>query len=114
MAFKKYLLKKVFARLLPEQTLWRPKHGFTVPLDVWFRNKLTALAEEAFFATPQTADLLNVDYIRRLWDEHRAGKGEHGLLLWSILMFALWYRDFQRGSKVFAVQVLSWTSLLPL
>lgn len=100
---KKYLLKKVLARIMPEKTFRRPKHGFTIPLDAWFRNKLTALAEEAFFVTSETAELLNVDFIRRLWDKHRAGKEERGLLLWSILMFALWYRDFQRGSKAFAV-----------
>jgi len=99
---KKYLLKKAFSRVLPEQFLGRPKHGFSVPLDAWFRNDLTAMAEEVFFATPATADVLNVDYIRKIWDEHRARKAEHGTLLWSILMFSLWNRD-SAGSRGYSM-----------
>lgn len=92
---KKYLLKKAFSRVLPEQIFKRPKHGFTVPVDAWFRNDLVPLAEEAFFATPAISDLLNVDRIRQIWDEHRTRKAEHGTLLWSTLMFSLWYRDLR-------------------
>jgi len=95
---KKYLLKKAFSRLLPPRVFRRPKQGFSVPLDAWFRGELTPLAEEVFFRTPATADLLNVDTIRRLWDEHRAGTAERGTVLWSILMFSLWYRDWSRGA----------------
>jgi asparagine synthase (glutamine-hydrolysing) len=97
---KKHLLKKAFSRVLPEQIFQRPKHGFSVPLDLWFQNDLTTLAEEVFFQAPSTADLLDVDYIRKIWDEHRARKAEHGTLLWSILMFSLWHRDLrQRAGK---------------
>lgn len=97
---KKYLLKKVFGRVLPGEIFRRPKHGFTAPLDRWFRNELILLAEEAFFFTPEIRELLNVEYIRRLWNEHRSGQTNRGLLLWSILMFALWYRDVHRGSRI--------------
>lgn len=96
---KKYLLKKVFSRLLPERILQRPKHGFTVPLERWFRGELAPLAEEVFFGTRETADLLDVAFIRKLLDDHKAGRGEHGTLLWSTLNFALWYRELQRGKQ---------------
>ena len=93
---KKYLLKKAFGRLLPEEIFNRPKHGFSVPLDSWFRCELTALAEDAFFSTPEITGLLDVNYIRRIWLEHRSGRANRGILLWSILMFALWYRGIYR------------------
>ena len=92
---KKYLLKKAFGRILPHEILRRPKHGFTVPLDAWFRSDLIPLAEEMFFVAPQTAEVLNVDYIRQVWNAHRSGKAQHGTLLWSILIFSLWYRDMR-------------------
>lgn len=93
---KKYLLKQAFSRVLPPEMFRRPKHGFTVPLDAWFRSELVPLAEQTFFRAPQTAEVLDVAHVRRLWDEHRSGGAQHGHLLWATLMFSLWYLDRQR------------------
>lgn len=90
---KKFLLKKVFSRVLPKQIFERPKHGFTVPLNSWFRGELVPLAEEAFFGWPGTAEFLDVAFIRELFDAHRQRRANHGTLLWSILNFALWHRE---------------------
>jgi len=32
--------------------------------------------------------------LRRLWDDHQTGKRNYGTILWSLLMFELWYREF--------------------
>ena len=36
----KVLLKRAFERLVPNQVLYRPKQGFSVPLAAWFRGAL--------------------------------------------------------------------------
>lgn len=90
---KKYLLKKAFARKLPTEVFRRPKHGFTVPIDAWFRGDLAPLAKEIFFSTSETAELLNVSYIRRIWEDHQNHRMNCGYTLWSILMFAIWNRN---------------------
>lgn len=92
---KKYLLKRVFGRLLPKEIFKRRKHGFTVPLDMWFRGGLTSLAQEVFFSTPEISQFLNVEYIRHIWYEHQTRREDRGTLLWSILIFSLWYQDFR-------------------
>jgi len=94
----KVLLKEAFGRVLPREIFDRPKHGFTVPLDVWFRRDLVPLAEELFFRTPETAQFLNVSHIRKVWDRHRSGQANLGTQLWSTLIFSLWYRDLLRSA----------------
>jgi asparagine synthase (glutamine-hydrolysing) len=94
---QKYLLKRVLAGRLPHRVLRRPKHGFTVPLDGWFRSELLSLAQEVFFESPETRECLDVRFVRGLLDDHRAGRADNRTLLWSTLMFGLWYRELRRA-----------------
>jgi asparagine synthase (glutamine-hydrolysing) len=97
---KKIILRSTFGRLLPETVLNRPKQGFTVPLDAWFRGELRELAEEQLLGTPSLAEYLNLSTVRRIWDQHQKGCLSHGTLLWSLLMLALWHREYQEGADV--------------
>lgn len=95
---KKFLLKQSFKKVLPPSILHRRKQGFTVPLDNWFREDLRALGGEhilgeglaAFFSRP---------FLKRLWSEHQEKKGNHGTLLWSLLSFSLWQREYLEGGR---------------
>jgi len=91
---QKILLKKAFSRLLPQSILKRPKHGFTVPLDAWFRNELRPMAEQHLLRAEPLADWLNLDFIQVLWDEHQSRRRNHGIPLWGLLMFALWQKEY--------------------
>jgi asparagine synthase (glutamine-hydrolysing) len=92
---KKIILKKAFSHLLPESILNRPKHGFTVPLDVWFRGELKALGEASFFQQPALYELISKDAVKQLWQEHQSRQRDHGTILWSLLMLALWQKEYQ-------------------
>jgi asparagine synthase (glutamine-hydrolysing) len=92
---KKFILKKTFAQLLPEKILNRRKQGFTVPLDSWFRSDLRELSQQCFFADEGIKRYFSVPGLRKIWDEHQSYKNDHGTLLWSLLMFALWHNEYQ-------------------
>ena len=92
---KKYILKQAFKQILPKETMCRKKMGFSVPLADWLRGELKDLAYSYFFS--RDAGLNNFfqyDPMRRLWDDHQTGKRNYGTILWSLLMFELWYREF--------------------
>jgi len=94
---KKIILRNTFSRLLPGGILNRPKHGFTVPLDAWFRGELKVFAERCLLYQTSLAEYLNPFAVRRLWREHQEKKAHHGTLLWSLLMLALWQREYQEN-----------------
>ena len=92
---QKYLLKRAFGEMLPQEIVRRPKMGFGVPIADWFRGELrdylrsVLLAPEALgrgYFRPET--------VTALVEEHVAKRADHGYRLWSLLMFELWHRAF--------------------
>ena len=95
---KKYLLKEVFKPFIPDSLLYRKKMGFSTPLDEWFRGELKTIANAAI--TEQNDGLgmiFRIDRIQEIWNEHQRGKKDHGTILWSMLMFELWFKRFGNG-----------------
>jgi asparagine synthase (glutamine-hydrolysing) len=91
---KKIILRKAFSRLLPAGVLNRPKHGFTVPLDSWFRGDLKHLAENCLFKQHALAEYVAMPTVQRIWQEHQDKRVDHGTILWSLLMLALWQNEY--------------------
>lgn len=94
---KKYVLKQCFGTFLPSHILHRPKHGFTVPLDTWFRNELRELATENLFNDQIMGSYFSIRRLEELWQEHQHGKMNHGTLLWMLLVFSLWHKEYMKG-----------------
>lgn len=89
---KKYLLKEVFKPFIPESLLYRKKMGFTTPLDSWFRGELKTLAEQRLLHSNHGLnDYFDSEKIAKYWQQHQSGKHDHGTVLWSMLMFQLWF-----------------------
>jgi asparagine synthase (glutamine-hydrolysing) len=91
----KALLKRVAARYLPGDIVYRPKHGFSVPIDEWFRGAWGARAQAVIFSD-QARDrgFFDYAYLERLWADHRAGRARHGFRLWSLLWLETWLQMF--------------------
>ena len=92
---KKYVLKHAFGQILPREIMYRKKMGFSVPLADWFRGELKGMASHYLFSSD--ADLMqffNMAPLVRIWEMHQSGKGNFATILWSLLMFELWYREF--------------------
>ena len=89
----KYLLKKAMEPYLPHDILYRPKQGFAVPLAKWFRGPLQQRVEAALFSE-RLADsgIFEGAALRRLLDEHLAGRVDRSASLWSLLMFEAFLR----------------------
>ena len=94
----KPLLRRALRPLLPDEIWNRRKHGFGVPLGLWFRTgELGTLFEDEVLGDgARTGELLEVDVLQRLWDEHRRGEREHGFRLWTVLTLERWLRAVER------------------
>ncbi|KWT78226.1 asparagine synthase (glutamine-hydrolyzing) [Candidatus Magnetominusculus xianensis] len=89
---KKYILKKALLTLLPKAVMYRPKMGFAVPLDVWFRTRLKNYARAVLLSDKAVGrGMFKKDAVKALLDEPRINWGYH---LWALLMLELWFREF--------------------
>ena len=85
----KWPLRAVLERSVPSALIDRPKSGFGVPIDSWIRGPLRSWAEERVFSTTTTS-FLEVDAVRRVWDDHQRGRRNGAYELWDVIMLAEW------------------------
>ena len=90
----KYLFKKAMEPLLPQDVLYRPKMGFSVPLARWFRGPLKERVRGAVLGSRLAATgWFNRDYLQHLVDAHQSGLRDYSAPLWSLLMFESFLRQ---------------------
>ena len=91
----KWLLKRLAADFLPREIIHRPKWGFKVPVGEWFRGPLAGLLRSMLLAPGSAvAGHLDAAVVRRLVEEHQAGRLDHEKQLWILLQLELWHRMF--------------------
>ena len=88
----KYLLKKAVGGLIPEQIIHRRKMGFGAPMSQWLRQGFGAAAEATVLGSRLMDEgRFKVDAVRRLFAEHRSGRRDASLYLWTLFNLAAWY-----------------------
>ena len=96
----KRILREVFADLLPDTIQKRPKMGFGVPLDHWFRHELKTFASDVLLDSQTLGrGYFEPEAVRRLLTEHQEGRFNHGYRLWALLILELWHRTWMTNSS---------------
>lgn len=91
----KSLLKKVAARLVPAQVVYRRKMGFGVPIGKWFRGEMKQFLQDVLLAKSSLErGIIKPEIIRRHVTEHLASERDHAFQLWTFLMLELWFQRF--------------------
>jgi asparagine synthase (glutamine-hydrolysing) len=89
----KVLFKRALQGLLPDATLRKPKHGFAVPTDLWFRGRLKRFVAEVLFdERTRRRPYFNHAYVEQLFADHQRGRRVYSEQLWLLLNFELWHR----------------------
>lgn len=94
----KVLLKQVAARHVPENCIYRPKEGFSIPIKNWLGTQFRPILDD--YLNPKTIQEQGVfqpETIERLKQEHLAGTANHSHLLWSLIVFQSWRRHWLEG-----------------
>lgn len=90
----KYIFKKSLEQYLPDDILYRPKMGFSVPLDTWFKGPLQNKVREALLGvTISQCGFFNNSYIEQIVNQHQYGIRDYSSVIWSLLMFEAFLRN---------------------
>lgn len=92
----KWVLRQAVQPLLPERILTRPKVGFRLPLNEWFRHEMRDFVLDHLDA-PDTRlrACCETGELRRLISEHLEGRQNHEKLLWMLLALELFLRAYR-------------------
>ncbi|MBK7803599.1 MAG: asparagine synthase (glutamine-hydrolyzing) [Chloracidobacterium sp.] len=91
----KYLLKKVAARLVPPEVVYRRKMGFGVPIAHWFRGEMKDFVRDVLLSPASLSrGVFRPETIEMYIDQHIRGEVDHATPIWTLLMLELWYRRF--------------------
>ena len=95
---RKWLLRKVAKKYLPEEIIKRPKGGFGIPIGEWMRSELREIFEDYIFSRSSKDSIWNVNEVKRLWEEHFNRQHDRFWEVWNIFVFEVWR---QRWKPVF-------------
>jgi len=91
----KSLLKKVAARLVPKEVVYRKKMGFGVPVGNWFRGEMKGFLSDALLSEKAlNRGIVRPERLRRYVSEHINGERDHAFQIWTLLMLELWFQRF--------------------
>ena len=92
----KWILRQVAKRWLPPRILTRPKVGFRLPVNEWFRGPMRDyLLDHLRGSSSLTRGYYNARTLDALVDEHLDGRQNHEKLLWALLNLEIWHRCYR-------------------
>lgn len=91
----KYLHKKALAPWVSREVAYRPKKGFAHPVDKWLRGRMRGFVDECLLSETSSVNrYFNRDYIRRMVQDHEAGRQNYLRHIYLLISFELWHRRF--------------------
>jgi asparagine synthase (glutamine-hydrolysing) len=94
----KYLLRQAIGPWLPAGITRRRKQGFAIPLAEWFAGDFGNFALELWHESGvRSSGFLTSAAVDAVFAEHRAGRRDHGRLLYALAVFCLWWGSRRSG-----------------
>lgn len=95
----KVLLKKIAAKQIPQECVYRQKEGFSIPIKHWLGTQFRPIMEELLDSKKlQQEGIFNVKTINKLKFDHLGGKANHSHVLWSLMVFQAWRKRWQEAA----------------
>jgi asparagine synthase (glutamine-hydrolysing) len=98
----KLLLRKVIGKLLPEESLRKPKWGFSVNVQTWFNGELGELIRQVIPESDVMPKYLDRQTVRRVLRRTTGNVRDRRfqVLLWQLLGFHFWHKMFVESETV--------------
>jgi asparagine synthase (glutamine-hydrolysing) len=92
----KRILLDALSERLPPELLTRPKMGFGVPIDRWFRGPLRELVHETLLGRDVLdRGIVSPEFVRYLVQEHANGRRSNHHQIYALLMLELWFKNLE-------------------
>ena len=103
----KLLLRKVVSKILPAESLRKPKWGFSVNVQAWYNGELGELVKQTLPESGVLQRYFDMRTVRRLVEHTTGNAGDRRsqVLLWQMLGFHLWHRIFIESENVDAAKL---------
>lgn len=94
----KYLLKELMRGRLPQNIIDRSKKGFGIPVARWLRGELKSLMLEVLDSKKLAGEgIFQPKTVELLISEHLSGKKDNRKLLWTLMAFELWRKNWLKN-----------------
>lgn len=92
---KKYILKEALRGIIPDEVMFRPKMGFGVPIDAWFRGELKEYAAEKLLNGHLVKrGLFKQSAIKSILHTHTSTDVNFSPHIWALLTLELWFEEY--------------------
>ncbi|MDP2923737.1 MAG: asparagine synthase (glutamine-hydrolyzing) [Candidatus Omnitrophota bacterium] len=92
----KHILRQAMKEVLPKRILLRKKVGYGegIPFNTWFRNQWKKSIEQFLFEGGlKESRIFEMNYVKKLFDNHMGQKQDNLNILWSLVCFSVWYEN---------------------
>ena len=91
----KDILRKTMGRIIPKSITQAKKQGFSGPDESWFRGSSEKYIRDLLLDDKaRINEYLNPEYVRQVIETHSSGVANKRLLIWSLLSFEWWLKQF--------------------
>ena len=91
----KNILRKTMGRIIPKSITQAKKQGFSAPDESWFRGSSEKYVRDLLLDNKaRINEYLNPEYVRQVIEIHSSGVENKRLLIWSLLSFEWWLKQF--------------------
>jgi len=100
---KRYIFKKAFEKLLPEEILRKKKHGFGLPVSHWLRSHpgFKDMARSLLLdPKPLQRGYFKREGLETLLQKHDNESSDfYGTFIWNFMMLELWHQKYYDQTK---------------
>ena len=92
----KKIFREALSQYIPDFVLDQPKRGWFSPVAKWLRSDLKDFSREVLSPeyNPGTKEFFNFDEINKILKDHLSGEQYALNTIWSILVFQVWYKQY--------------------
>lgn len=93
---KKRILRDALRGIVPDRILDGPKKGLNVPFRKWLQGPLVSYLKQVLLDDETDSwDLFDRSEVEAAIARNTEGTGEHGFLLYKLMLFCIWYRTYK-------------------